>query len=104
MSLPGVGTCHPLLGFALRGGDTGSVQTKPGLICPRATTSKEDHHLFIILKRNRDASVSQISRKLYAATGALVSRMTVSRRLHEGGLFARKIVVSLSVLRTGEPI
>ncbi|GFT07088.1 hypothetical protein TNCV_1416081 [Trichonephila clavipes] len=62
--------------------DTESVKRKPGHVCPIGTMSREDCHLSIIVKRNRDAAVSQLPPKLYAATGAIVSRVTVSRRLH----------------------
>ncbi|GFX83088.1 HTH_Tnp_Tc3_2 domain-containing protein [Trichonephila clavipes] len=64
--------------------DTRSVGRNPGQGCPRDTTSREDLHLSIIPRRNRDARVSQLSRRLYA---------TVSRRLHERGLFPRKLVL-----------
>ncbi|GFW14233.1 HTH_Tnp_Tc3_2 domain-containing protein [Trichonephila clavipes] len=85
--------------------DGGYVDRKPGQVCPRAMASREDRHLSIIARHNRDTTVSQLSRKLYATTGALVSRMTVSRRLHERGLFDRKPVVCVpSILRTGDLI
>ncbi|GFY23967.1 hypothetical protein TNCV_4896481 [Trichonephila clavipes] len=44
---------------------------------------REDRHLTIIARRNRSAAVSQLSRKLYAGTETLVSRVTVSRRLYD---------------------
>ncbi|GFX54072.1 transposable element Tc1 transposase [Trichonephila clavipes] len=82
-----------------------SVERKPGQVCPGATTSREDRHLSIIARRNRDVTVSQLSRKLYATTGTLVSRVTVSRRLYQRGLFVRKPAVSVpSVLRTRESV
>ncbi|GFV82588.1 hypothetical protein TNCV_2976971 [Trichonephila clavipes] len=53
----------------------------------------------------RDATVSHLSRQLYVATGTLVSRVNVSRRLHEKELVARKPVVCVPpVLRTKESI
>ncbi|GFW23440.1 uncharacterized protein TNCV_3805371 [Trichonephila clavipes] len=48
---------------------TRSVERNPGQGCPRATTSREDLNLSIIARRNRDATVSQLSRRLYAAIG-----------------------------------
>ncbi|GFU88650.1 HTH_Tnp_Tc3_2 domain-containing protein [Trichonephila clavipes] len=61
---------------------------EPGQGRPRATTAGEDRHLSIIVRRNRGATASRLSRYLYAATGTRVSRVTVSKRLHERGLFA----------------
>ncbi|GBN07856.1 Transposable element Tc1 transposase [Araneus ventricosus] len=72
--------------------DTGSIERKPGKGRPRATTATEDRYLSIIARRNRGATASQLSCDLYAATGTRVSRMTVSKRLHETGLFARPAV------------
>ncbi|GBM72322.1 hypothetical protein AVEN_228484-1 [Araneus ventricosus] len=79
--------------------DTGSIERKPGQGRPRATTATEDRYLSIIARRNRGATASRLSRDLYAATGTRVSRVTVSKRLHETGLFA-----SSSLLRTGESV
>ncbi|GFT33890.1 hypothetical protein TNCV_4383761 [Trichonephila clavipes] len=39
---------------------------KHGQGCPRATTSREDFHLSIIARRNRDDTVSRLYRRLYA--------------------------------------
>ncbi|GFX60573.1 hypothetical protein TNCV_3061461 [Trichonephila clavipes] len=67
-------------------------------------TAREDPHLSIIARGNRGTTASQLSRYLYAATGTSVSRVTVSERLQERGLFARRLVVfaSRSLLRTGD--
>ncbi|GBM00746.1 hypothetical protein AVEN_150913-1 [Araneus ventricosus] len=73
--------------------DTGSIERKPGQGHPRATTATEDRYLSIIARLNRGATASQLSRDLYAATGTRVSRVTVSKRLHETGLFARRPAV-----------
>ncbi|GBL86293.1 Transposable element Tcb2 transposase [Araneus ventricosus] len=70
--------------------DTGFIERKPGQGRPRATTATEDRYLSIISRRNRGDATSQLSRDLYAATGTHVSRVTVSKRLHETGLFARR--------------
>ncbi|GFU92304.1 transposable element Tc1 transposase [Trichonephila clavipes] len=76
-----------------------SVQRKPGQVYPRATTSREDRYFSIIERHNSGAIASQISRKLYAATGTQDSSVTVSRRLHEKELFVtRHICVPLSFL------
>ncbi|GBM29736.1 Transposable element Tcb2 transposase [Araneus ventricosus] len=47
----------------------------------------------VVSRRNRGATVSQLSRDLHAVTGTRVSRVTVSKRLHETGLFARRPAV-----------
>ncbi|GFW31451.1 HTH_Tnp_Tc3_2 domain-containing protein [Trichonephila clavipes] len=67
---------------------------KPGHDHPRATTAREDRHLSIIARRNRGATASQPSRDLY---GIHLSRLTVSKRLHERGLFARGPAVCVSL-------
>ncbi|GFV79820.1 hypothetical protein TNCV_1726451 [Trichonephila clavipes] len=56
--------------------------------CPRATMAREDRHLSIIAMHNRWAADSQLSCSLYAATETRVSRVAVSKRLHERGLFS----------------
>ncbi|GBN21748.1 hypothetical protein AVEN_258184-1 [Araneus ventricosus] len=80
--------------------DTGSIERKPGQGRPRATTATEDRYLSIIARRNRGATASQLSRDLYASTGIRVSRVTVSKRLRETGLFARRpaVCVPLKIL------
>ncbi|GFW00335.1 transposable element Tcb1 transposase [Trichonephila clavipes] len=42
------------------------------------------------VKRGRRQSASVIVQQLSTATGRQVSRFTVARRLHKGGLFARR--------------
>ncbi|GBN38897.1 hypothetical protein AVEN_153224-1 [Araneus ventricosus] len=80
--------------------DTGSIERKPGQGRPRATTATEDRYLSIIARGNRGATSSQLSRDLYAATGTRVSRVTVSKRLHETGLFARRPAVCVPLTST----
>lgn len=80
--------------------DTGSVERKPGQGRPRATTAREDRQLSLLARRNRGATASQLSRDLYAATGKRVSRVTVSKRLNERGLFARKPAVCIPLTST----
>ncbi|GFS75451.1 homeotic protein female sterile [Trichonephila clavipes] len=54
--------------------DTGSIERKLGQGRPKATTAREDHHLWIIVRRNRGATVSQLSLYWHAATVTWVSR------------------------------
>ncbi|GFY22863.1 transposable element Tc1 transposase [Trichonephila clavipes] len=77
---------------------------KHGLGCPIATTAREERHLSIILKRNREATTSQLSRYLYSATGTSVSIVTVSKRLHERGLFARRPAVCVPLTSTNRRV
>ncbi|GBM94229.1 Transposable element Tcb2 transposase [Araneus ventricosus] len=84
--------------------DTGSIERKPGQGRPRATTATEDRYLFIIARRNRGATASQLSRDLYAATETHVSRVTVSKRLHETGLFARRPAVCVPLTSTNRRV
>ncbi|GBM12593.1 hypothetical protein AVEN_146776-1 [Araneus ventricosus] len=84
--------------------DTGSIDRKPGQGRPRATTATEDRYLSIIAKRNRGVTASQLSRVLYAATGTRVSRVTVSKRLHETGLFARRPAVCVPLTSTNRRV
>ncbi|GBL92896.1 hypothetical protein AVEN_54558-1 [Araneus ventricosus] len=84
--------------------DTGSIERKPGQGRPRATTATEDRYLSIIARCNRGATASQLSRDLYAATGTRVSRVTVSKRLHETGLFARRPAVCVPLTSTNRRV
>ncbi|GBM02765.1 hypothetical protein AVEN_40831-1 [Araneus ventricosus] len=84
--------------------DTGSIERKPGQCRPRATTATEDRYLSIIARRNRGATASQLSCDLYAATGTRVSGVTVSKRLHETGLFARRRAVCVPLTSTNRRV
>ncbi|GFW51153.1 HTH_Tnp_Tc3_2 domain-containing protein [Trichonephila clavipes] len=64
---------------------------------PRTTTAGEDRHLSITARSNRMATAYRLSRYLYAATGTHVSRVTVSKRLYERGLFARRPAVCVAL-------
>ncbi|GFV63507.1 transposable element Tcb2 transposase [Trichonephila clavipes] len=56
---------------------------------PRTTTAGDDRYIILQAKRGRRQSASVIAQQLSTATGRQVSRFTVARRLHKGGLFAR---------------
>ncbi|GBM31384.1 hypothetical protein AVEN_99604-1 [Araneus ventricosus] len=53
---------------------------------PTATTSADERYLSLCARRNRTANPTQLISTLASATGRLVSRSTVRRRLHECGL------------------
>ncbi|GFW94705.1 transposable element Tcb2 transposase [Trichonephila clavipes] len=56
---------------------------------PRMTTAGDDRYISLQVKGRRQ-SASIIAQQLSTATGRQVSRFTVARRLHKGGLFARR--------------
>ncbi|GFX39022.1 transposable element Tcb1 transposase [Trichonephila clavipes] len=68
---------------------TGTAVTKVGGGRPR-TTAGNDRYIILQVKRGRRQSASVIAQQLSTATGRQVSRFTVARRLHKGGLFARR--------------
>ncbi|GFX14202.1 transposable element Tcb2 transposase [Trichonephila clavipes] len=74
-------------GTAIRGFSSGR---------PRGTTPADDRskETFTVLqaRRNRRQTAGEIARNTTQATGRPISRFTVARRLHGGGLFARRPV------------
>ena len=69
---------------------TGTAVQKVGGGRPRKTTAVDDRYIVLQAKRARNQSASAIAQQLCTATGRQVSRFTVARRLHKGGLFARR--------------
>ncbi|GFU87501.1 transposable element Tcb2 transposase [Trichonephila clavipes] len=59
---------------------------------PRGTTPADDRYIVLQARRNRWQTVGEIARHTTQATGRPISRFTVARRLHGGGLFARRPV------------
>ena len=57
---------------------------------PRATTVSEDRYVRLSARRSRTSTPTQLRAVLAAATGTQVSSTTIRRRLHEGGLYARR--------------
>ncbi|GFV32663.1 transposable element Tcb2 transposase [Trichonephila clavipes] len=72
-------------GTAIRGFSSGR---------PRGTTPADDRHIVLQARRNRRQTAGEIARHTTQATGRPISRFTVARRLHGGGLFARRPVRS----------
>ncbi|GFS99345.1 HTH_Tnp_Tc3_2 domain-containing protein [Trichonephila clavipes] len=70
-------------GTAIRGFSSGR---------PRGTTPADDLCIVLQARRNRRQTAEEISRHTTQATGRPISRFTVARRLHGGGLFARRPV------------
>ncbi|GFX21357.1 transposable element Tcb2 transposase [Trichonephila clavipes] len=59
---------------------------------PRGTTPADDRYIVSQARRNRRKTAREIARHTTHATGRPISRFTVARRLHGGGLFARRPV------------
>ncbi|GFV78027.1 transposable element Tcb2 transposase [Trichonephila clavipes] len=70
-------------GTAIRGFSSGP---------PRGTTPADDRYIVLQARRNRRQTAGEITRHTTQATGRPISRFTVARRLHGGGLFARRPV------------
>ncbi|GFY33949.1 transposable element Tcb2 transposase [Trichonephila clavipes] len=70
-------------GTAIRGFSSGR---------PRGTTPADDRYIVLQSRRNRRQTAGEIARHTTQATGRQISRFTVARRLHGGGLFARRPV------------
>ncbi|GFT52094.1 transposable element Tc3 transposase [Trichonephila clavipes] len=58
----------------------------------RGTTPADDRYIVLQARRNRRQTAGEIARHTTQATGRPISRFTVVRRLHGGGLFARRPV------------
>ncbi|GFS90277.1 transposable element Tc1 transposase [Trichonephila clavipes] len=56
---------------------------------PRGTTSADDRYIVLQARRNRRQTAGEIARHKTQAPGRPISRFTVARRLHGGGLFVR---------------
>ncbi|GFU01018.1 transposable element Tc1 transposase [Trichonephila clavipes] len=59
---------------------------------PRGTTPADDRYIVLQAKRNRRKTAREITRHTTQATERTISRFTVARRLHGGGLFTRRPV------------
>ncbi|GFX97104.1 transposable element Tcb1 transposase [Trichonephila clavipes] len=70
-------------GTAIRGFSSGR---------PRGTTPADDRYIVLQARRNRRQTAGEIARHTTQATGRPISRFTVARRVHGGGLFARRPV------------
>ncbi|GFX88196.1 transposable element Tcb1 transposase [Trichonephila clavipes] len=70
-------------GTAIRGFSSGHT---------RGTTPADDRYIVLQARRNRRQTAGEIARHTTQATGLPISRFTVARRLHGGGLFARRPV------------
>ncbi|GFX22357.1 transposable element Tcb2 transposase [Trichonephila clavipes] len=70
-------------GTAIRGFSSGR---------PRGTTPADDRYIVLQARRNRRQTAGEIARHTTQATERPISRFTVARRLHGGGLFARRPV------------
>ncbi|GFT83106.1 transposable element Tcb1 transposase [Trichonephila clavipes] len=65
----------------------------------RSTTPAEDRYIVLSAKRNRRTTAQQVANQFLAASGKQISRKTVARRLRGGGLYARRPVVCVPLIR-----
>ncbi|GBN32395.1 hypothetical protein AVEN_93725-1 [Araneus ventricosus] len=72
-----------------------NASRRRGSGCRIITTTADDLYLLQCARRRRTRTARQLVSKFSAAAGRPISCQTVSRRLHEGGLFARLPVVCL---------
>ncbi|GBM63205.1 hypothetical protein AVEN_150323-1 [Araneus ventricosus] len=63
--------------------------------CRRINPTVDDCYLLQCARCWRTSTARQLASQLSTAAGRSISRQTVSRRVHEGGLFARRPVVSV---------
>ncbi|GFW13774.1 transposable element Tcb2 transposase [Trichonephila clavipes] len=78
-----VGRQFQTTGTAIRGFSSGR---------PRETTPADARYIVFQARRNRRQAAGEIARHTTQVTGRPISRFTVARRLHGGGLFARRPV------------
>ncbi|GFU43236.1 transposable element Tcb2 transposase [Trichonephila clavipes] len=64
---------------------------------PRGTTPADDRYIVLQARRNRRQTAGEIARHTTQAIERPISRFTVARRLHGGGLFARRPVRCVSL-------
>ncbi|GFY25638.1 transposable element Tcb2 transposase [Trichonephila clavipes] len=59
----------------------------------------QDRYIVLSTKRNRCTTAQQVENQFLAASGKQISRKTVARRLRGGGLYARRPVVCVPLIR-----
>ncbi|GFW48065.1 transposable element Tcb2 transposase [Trichonephila clavipes] len=59
---------------------------------PRGTATAYYRYIVLQARRNWRQTEEEIARHTIQATGRPISRFTVARRLHGGGLFARRLI------------
>ncbi|GFW14570.1 transposable element Tcb2 transposase [Trichonephila clavipes] len=69
---------------------TSTAVRKVGGCRPRTKTAGDGRYIILQEKRGRRQSASVIALQLSTETGQQVSRFTVARRLHKGGLFSHR--------------
>ncbi|GFW87402.1 retrovirus-related Pol polyprotein from transposon 17.6 [Trichonephila clavipes] len=85
-------TCHINIFGLLKTTPKGTAIPRFSSGRPRGTTPADDRYIVLQARRNRRQTAEEIARHTTQATGRPVSRFTVARRLHGGGLFARRPV------------
>ncbi|GFS52350.1 transposable element Tcb2 transposase [Trichonephila clavipes] len=65
----------------------------------RSTTPAEDRYIVLSVKRNRRTTAQQVANQFLVGSGKHISRKTVASRLRGGGLYARRPVVCIPLIR-----
>ncbi|GFT25264.1 transposable element Tcb2 transposase [Trichonephila clavipes] len=78
---------------------TGMCSRRHGGGRVRSTTPAEDRYIVLSAKRNRRTTAQQVADQFLAASGKQISRKTVARCLRGGGLYARRPVVCVPLIR-----
>ncbi|GFY36567.1 transposable element Tcb2 transposase [Trichonephila clavipes] len=71
---------------------TGTAIRGSVVVVHEKTTPADDRYIVLQARRNRRQTAGEIARHTTQVTGRPISRFTVARRLHRGGLFARRPV------------
>ncbi|GFU72151.1 transposable element Tc1 transposase [Trichonephila clavipes] len=66
---------------------------------PTSRTPAEDRYIVLSAKRNRRTTAQQVAKQFLAASGKQISRKTDARQLRGGGLYARRPVVCVPLIR-----
>ncbi|GFT93141.1 transposable element Tcb1 transposase [Trichonephila clavipes] len=67
------------------------------VVVHEGTTPADDRYIVLLARRNRRQTAGEIARHATQATGRPISALTVARRLHGGGLFARRPLMCVSL-------
>ncbi|GFX10953.1 transposable element Tc1 transposase [Trichonephila clavipes] len=76
---------------------TGDVTRQPVSGRARVTTLRQDQYLVISMRRQRGSTARALGLALTVATGILIWRQTIYRRLNHAGMYARRPAVCISL-------
>ncbi|GFY01782.1 HTH_Tnp_Tc3_2 domain-containing protein [Trichonephila clavipes] len=64
----------------------------------RATTSAKDRYLSLCARKNRTATLAELTSFLAASSGRLESRINMRHKLHVRDLYARRSAISVALI------